>query len=199
MLKLLLTAFCCHADNFLKIYVDWYITLSLSCQNGIKSCHKVYSSESIFLYAMFQFVKKEEPQPEPPAEEAPREGGYQVALDSDLYDEEIIGEFTRMRDHYESRLEALESHFAEASAIAKERHFDNLVDSLGHVDLFGATDKETAQEKQRREDLFVEVETYLRGREALGRPAELNDTILSRIARSLFTEELGKKELKKQK
>jgi hypothetical protein len=141
-----------------------------------------------------QFVKKEEP--ELPKEEAPRDGQYQVSLDPDLYDEEIIGEFSRMREHYESRLEALESHFAEADAIAKERQFDKFVDSLGHADLFGKTDKETPQEKQRREDLFVEVETYLRGREALGRPAELNETILNRIARSLFAGELGKKELK---
>lgn len=143
-----------------------------------------------------KFVKKEEPKAEPPKEETRQDGRYQVSLDKDLYDEEIIGEFSRMRDHYESRLEALENHFTEASVIAKERHFDSLVDSLGHADLFGATDKETAQEKQRREDLFVEVETYMRGREALGRPAELNDAILKRIARSLFAEELGKKELK---
>lgn len=143
-----------------------------------------------------KFVKKEAPKADPPKEETPKDGRYQVSLSSDLYDEEIIGEFTRMRDHYESRLEALESHFVEASLTAKERHFDNLVDSLGHADLFGATDKETVQEKQRREDLFVEVETYLRGRNALGRPAELNETILRRIARSLFAEEIGKKELK---
>jgi hypothetical protein len=143
-----------------------------------------------------QFAKKEEPKAEPPKEETPKDGRYQVSLSADLYDEEIIGEFTRMRDHYESRLEAMESRFAETDAVAKERHFDSLVDSLGHADLFGATNKETAQEKQRRADLFDEVETYLAGRKALGRPAELNETIVNRIARSLFGEELRKKELK---
>ena len=54
-----------------------------------------------------QFVKKEEPKPEPPKKETSHDGRYQVSLSPDLYDEEIIGEFTRMRDHYESRLEAL--------------------------------------------------------------------------------------------
>ena len=97
----------------------------------------------------------------------------------------------------EERLIAADTRFAEADAQAKERHFDNLVDSLGHADLFGKTDKETPKEKERRQDLFVEVETYLRGREVLGRPAELNDTVVNRIARSLFAEELGKKDLKK--
>ena len=143
-----------------------------------------------------QFVKKEEPKAEPPKEQAPREGRYEVQLDPLVYDEGIVDELTRMRDHYESRLEVLESHFAEAAVVAKERHFDNLVDSLGHADLFGTTDKETPEEKQRREDLFVEVETYLLGRKALGRPTELNAAIINRFARSLFAEKLSKKELK---
>jgi hypothetical protein len=59
-----------------------------------------------------KFVKKETVTV--PKEETPKDGRYQVSLSPDLYDEEIIGEFTRMRDHYESRLEVLESHFAEA-------------------------------------------------------------------------------------
>lgn len=150
-----------------------------------------------------RFEKKPKAE-DPPAETVKAvEGRYEIALNKDVYDDEIVGEFTRLRDHYDSRLSAMaerlqayEERFADADAIAKERHFDSLVDSLGHADLFGTTDKETAQEKQRREDLFVEVETYLRGREALGRPAELNDTILNRIARSLFAEELGKKDIK---
>lgn len=143
-----------------------------------------------------QFVKQEKPKADPPKEETPRNGRYEVSLSKDIYDEEIISEFTRMRDHYESRLEVLESHFAEASAVSKERRFDSLVDSLGHADLFGATDKETAEEKQRREDLFVEVETYLAGRKTLGRPAELNESIVNRIAKSLFADEIRKKEIK---
>lgn len=145
-----------------------------------------------------QFVKQEKPTADQPKEEAPKDGRYQIALSPDLYDEEIIGEFSRMRDHYESRLEVLESFYKESNAIAKERQFDSLVDSLGHADLFGATNKETDQEKQRRSDLFDEVETYLAGRVALGRPAELNATVINRIARSLFAEELRKKELKQQ-
>jgi len=149
-----------------------------------------------------KFVKQEAPKAEPPKEAAPQDGRYQVALENeDIWDEDIASGVkklaTGLRDHFDSRLEALEAYFAEQRVVAKERHFDSLVDSLGHPDLFGATDKETAQEKQRREDLFVEVETYLKGREALGRPAAMNDAIISRIARSLFSEELGKKELKK--
>ena len=145
-----------------------------------------------------QFVKKEEPPTDQAKEETPDDGRYKVSLNAELYDEEIIGELTRMSDHYESRLAALESHLTEANAVATERQFDRLVDSLGHADLFGTTDKESVQEKERRESLFEEVETYLAGRKALGRPAELNDTVVRRIAHSLFNEELSKKLLKQQ-
>jgi hypothetical protein len=143
-----------------------------------------------------QFVKQGKPKTEPLEERSPKDGAYKVSLDADIYDDGIISELTRMNDHYASRLEAIEARYAEASVISQERHFDSLVDSLGHADLFGATDKETAEEKQRREDLFVEVETYLAGRKALGRPAELNEIIVNRIAKSLFADELRKKELK---
>mgnify|MGYP006921385768 CR=1 FL=1 len=145
-----------------------------------------------------QFAKKEEPTAEQAKEETPKDGRYKVSLNAELYDEEIIGELTRMSDHYESRLAKLESHLTEANAVATERHFDRLVDSLGHADLFGTTDKESVQEKERRESLFEEVETYLAGRAAVGRPVELNDTIVRRIAHSLFNEELSKKLIKQQ-
>ena len=148
-----------------------------------------------------RFAKKEAPDADDPPAKRKVEGRYEFK--ADIYDEDLEEDLKGFRDYADSRvaaleerLQAYEERFAEADAVAKERHFDNMVDSLGHADLFGVTDKETAQEKQRREDLFVEVETYLRGRESLGRPAELNDTILNRIARSLFAEELGKKELK---
>lgn len=152
-----------------------------------------------------QFAKKDEPKAEPPAK---RDGQYEFKLNTDtIWDEEAAKDLTTaisgLRDHYDSRLALLEerllaseARFEEADAIAKERHFDNLVDSLGHADLFGKTDKETPKEKERRTDLFVEVETYLKGREVLGRPTELTEAVVNRVARSLFADELGKKELK---
>ena len=143
-----------------------------------------------------QFVKKEEPKAEPPKEETQQDGRYKVSLDPDLYDEEIIGEFTRLREHYESRFEALESHFAEASASAEEQRFDNFVDSLGHTDLFGTTGKESDKELERRRDLNVAVKAQMIGLERLGRPAEMSQQLISRVANMAFGEELGKKQLK---
>jgi hypothetical protein len=145
-----------------------------------------------------QFVKKEEPKAALPKEETRQDGRYQVSLDKDEYDEGIIGEFTRMRDHYESRLEALESYFAEASASAEEQRFDSFVDSLGHTDLFGTTGKESEKELERRRDLNVAVKAQLIGLEKLGRPAEMSQQLIARVANMAFGEELGKKLLKQQ-
>lgn len=144
-----------------------------------------------------QFVKKEEAKVAP-TEEAPKDGRYQVSLDPDVYDEEIVSEFNRLRDHYESRFEALEAHFAEAGAIAEEQRFDSFVDSLGHTDLFGVTGKESEKELERRRDLNVAVKAQMIGLAKLGRPAEMSQQLISRVANMAFGEELGKKRLKQQ-
>ena len=104
-----------------------------------------------------QFVKKEEAKSESSTEVAPKSGRYEIALSSDVYDDEIVNEFTRMRDHYESRLEQLESHFMQVSANEEERKFDSYVDSLGHSDLFGKTGSESEQELTRRRDLHLSL------------------------------------------
>lgn len=145
-----------------------------------------------------QFVKKDEPKPDESKEEASKSGRYEVALSKDLYDDEIINEFTRMRDHYESRLAALEGHFAEVSAKAEEQRFDSFVDSLGHTDLFGKTGHESEKELERRRDLHVAVKAQIIGLEKLGRPTELTDQLVARVANMVFADELGKKRLKQQ-
>ena len=139
-----------------------------------------------------QYAKKEEPAEEPPK----TDGRYEVTLDTDIYDDEIVAEFNRMRDHYDSRVAVLESRFAEADALAEEQRFDGFVDSLAHADLFGKTGSESPDELQRRQDLLVAVKAQQIGLEQLGRPTDLNESLVNRVARMVFAEELGKKELK---
>ncbi len=122
--------------------------------------------------------------------------GYEVNLDKEAYDEDLIGEFTRMRDYYEDRVASLESRFAEVDAVAEEQRFDGIVDNLGHADLFGKSGKETKKETERREDLMVAVKAQQIGLEALGRPVDLNESLVNRVAKMVFAEELGKKERK---
>jgi len=131
-----------------------------------------------------------------PKEEQPTEGQYEVGLDKDVYDEELIKEFTRLRDHYESRLSAMETRFEEIDARAEEQLFDSIVDALGHADLFGKTGKESPQELQRRQDLHVAVKAQQIGLQTLGRETALDQSLVNRVARMVFAEELGKKDLK---
>lgn len=125
------------------------------------------------------------------------EGSYQVSLDKDLYDEEIISEFTRMRDHYESRLDALESRFQDVNSMAEEQRFDNLVDTLEFPELFGKTGHESEKELERRQDLLVALKAQMIGLKNLNRPAEMNQNLVSRVARMVYADDMLKKELKK--
>jgi len=137
-----------------------------------------------------------DPLKEEAAKSEPREGRYEVSLDKDAYEEDLIGEFTKLRDHYESRIDALEERFTEADVKAEERMFDGLVDSLGHADLFGKTGKENSKQLQRRQDLIVAVKAQQIGLEALGRGVDLDQSLVNRVARMVFTEDLSKKDLK---
>ena len=138
-----------------------------------------------------------------PKDGKPKEDKYEVSLDPEEFDDRLVGELAKMRDHYESRLEAyesrfstLESRFLQADAKAEEERFDNLVDALGHADLFGKTGSEGPKELQRRQDLIVAVKAQQIGLERLGRPTELNESLVSRVARMVFAEDLAKKDLK---
>ena len=143
-----------------------------------------------------QFEKKEQANSDETKVEPKNSSGYEVSLDPELYDEEVINEFSKIRDHYESRFEALESHFREASASAEEQRFDGLVDSLELADLFGKTGHESKAELERRQDLHVALKAQMIGLENLGRPAELNKNLITRVARMVFADEIEKKELK---
>lgn len=129
-------------------------------------------------------------------ESEPREGAYEIGLDRDIYDDGIVDEFTRLRDHYESRLSALEGRLAEQDAKADELLFDSIVDTLGHSDLFGTTGKENSKQLQRRKDLHVAVKAQQIGLQVLGHAADLDSALINRVARMVFAEELGKKDLK---
>lgn len=172
--------------------------LRLLDKTALQTGRKALAEESPARNEKGQFVKKAEPVSEEPAEETPKEGRYEVQLNKDLYDEEVINEFSRLRDHYESRFEALEAHFTEMSARAEEQQFDTYVDSLGHADLFGKTGSESPAELERRRDLLVQVKAQMIGLEKLGRPTELTDKVVARVANMVFAEELAKKRLKQQ-
>ena len=134
-----------------------------------------------------------------PKKGKPKEGRFEITLPREgenAFHDVLVDQFEAMRDHYESRLELLESRFHEADARAEEERFDHLVDALGHADLFGKTGSESQKELQRRQDLIVAVKAQQIGLERLGRPTELNEALVNRVARMVFAEDLAKKDLK---
>jgi len=144
-----------------------------------------------------QFAKKEEEVKQveqPPAKSG--SGRFEITLTPEQYDEPLVRQLTDMRDHYESRIQVLESHFAKQAAIAEEQQFDSFVDSMGHPDIFGLTGKETATELQRRKDLIVAVKAQRIGLSELGLPSDMSQQLVARVANMVFGEELSKKELK---
>lgn len=123
------------------------------------------------------------------------DGSYKVQLDPDVYDDELVAEFNAMRDHYESRLEALEQRFSEADAQAAEERFDRSVDALEFSALFGKTGEESSDEMNRRKELFEQVTVEQEVLSRLGRKVDYN-ALVQRVARSLFPEEYDKRVIK---
>ena len=132
---------------------------------------------------------------DPPKPLAAEDGRYEVRLDPDIYDEEIVSEFTQLRDYYESRLDALEERFSAADAIAAEQEFDRSVDSLEFSQLFGKTGEESQDELNRRHDLFEHVRIEQDVMARLGRKVEYS-SLVQRVARANFPEEFEKRLLK---
>lgn len=143
-----------------------------------------------------QFVKDAETKKEESVESKNDGDRYEVSLSKELYDDEIVNEFTRMRDHYESRLERLESRLVDQDAKREESQFDGFIDSLGHVEIFGKTGNESKEELKRRQDLHVAVKAQMIGLKELGHKVEFDDKLVARVANMVFAEELGKKRLK---
>jgi hypothetical protein len=135
-----------------------------------------------------------EDKPEPAVEST--EGKYEISLDKDIYDDGLVDELSRMRDHYETRLSKLEARLMEADVAAEEQQFDALVDTLGHSDLFGTTGKENSKQLQRRQDLLVAARAQRIGLQAMGRSVDLDQALVNRVSKMVFAEEIAKKDLK---
>lgn len=151
-----------------------------------------------------QFLKKAEPKAVPKAEEKSEstDGKYEPKLDKAVYDEEIVNEFTRMRDHYESRREeletrfkALEDRFIESDAKAEEQQFDSAIDKLDMPKLFGITGKETPAELKKREEVMAQAKVLQAGYRTFGRNVEMG-SLVSRAAPMVFSSEFDKHNLK---
>ena len=150
------------------------------------------------------FKKKESAEKEAKESAAATSGTYKVQLDPEEFDEGIIKEFDSLRNHYETRLEAMDRRFAAMEQAEQERvqaheqeQFDRLVDSLGHNGLFGESGHETQEQLDNRQKLYSEWEAYQVGLMTLGRKANRNKDTADRLVRMVFSDYVSKQERKK--
>lgn len=126
----------------------------------------------------------------------PVSSSYEIKLDRDLYDEDLVNELTSMRDHYETRVAALERRQAENDAKAESQLFDGIVDGLGHADLFGTSGKESPKQLERRQSLYEASRAQVIGMKVMGRDVQLDQSLVQRVARMAFAEDFKTKDLK---
>ncbi len=146
--------------------------------------------------------------PKPSQQQATNEEpSYKVQLNpEDLDSESVVKEFNGLRDHYEGRIQALNSEirsigerFARLEKVEQQRiaqahleAFDAVVDSLGQVELFGETMKETPAQMENRRKLFAAHHTHLAGLKAMGRQGRTDKAFLDRAARAEFPDHFTK-------
>lgn len=120
-----------------------------------------------------------------------------VSLDPEEFHEDLVDAISSIQEDYDSRIAQLEERFQEVFVKAENQEFDNMVDSLKMPTLFGYTDEESESELSRRRNLHTALKAQLIGLERLGRPAVVNQNLVSRVARMVFAEELAKQDIKK--
>jgi len=144
--------------------------------------------------------KNEEASSEDKAEIA---SDFNIELDAEEFPEEIVDHFTRMRDHYESKLSALEQRvqlaeeqFSSASREAEEGRFDDEIDKLEMSKFFGTTGNESQVQMQRREEV-MELATALQKvlEQQNGRNVKLSN-LVRRVAPAAFPDEFDKQKHK---
>lgn len=135
------------------------------------------------------------PTEKPPKGDGEKAGSYEIRLSKDLYDDDLVDEFTGFRDYVDERLAAIEAHFEREAAFAEEERFDHTVDDLGFAELFGKTGEESKVELGRRQELLEHVRVEQAVLKTIGKQVDYN-ALVRRVARSLFADEYDKKLIK---
>lgn len=141
-----------------------------------------------------RFVKTEDG--EPGSEKEPVSDGYRPNLDTEVFHKDLVEEFRKLSDYYEDRFSKLESRFAEADARAQEEQCDQWIDSLGCPEIFGVTGEESEQELNSRRDVIAFSVAMKNSLAQMGKPVQLDQSLIARAARMAFPEEMAKKEWK---
>lgn len=128
---------------------------------------------------------------------------FNVTLNPEIHDEEIVQNVKGLQDHFHKRLAVLEAELESARArqVVEARtamldKFDMLVDGLDHGDLFGKSGELTQEQHAARAKLWEEMVLLTQGHAVNGKPLALNRGTVMRALNLGFAEQLRTKDRK---
>jgi hypothetical protein len=123
---------------------------------------------------------------------------YSLDLKEEDYDEGIVKEFRKLAGHFEGRIKSLEGLLRQSESRLREteqQQYDTLIDTLGHEDLFGNSEKvRTAEQKKNRSRLLQTVDVLRAGFSAMGREVAVTPSLVKRALNQEFAEKLTAKQ-----
>ena len=128
---------------------------------------------------------------------------YKPALDKEEFDGDLVAEFEKMSEHYESRITELESIvLGNHQSILQERNerfmnqFDSYVDKLGNEDLFGKSSdiKPDTDEWTNRSKLFDAMGQLMAGMNEKGMKDSMSSSLVKRAFSQEFPDALTKEQ-----
>ena len=127
---------------------------------------------------------------------------YDVGLDPDLYDEDVVTEFQKMSHHFEGRILKLEKmlldsedRYNEMLQTSERQQQDVVLDGIGHDDLFGDSSKSISKaQRENREKVLQTVRVLQAGMEALGTEVARTPALIRRAINLEFADKLSEKQ-----
>jgi len=144
-----------------------------------------------------------------PKDPDPEEGDFEVKLDPEEYEEDLISEIKRSHDtllaklqESEARVQSMlderlakqEAQFADADKAAAVQHFDQVVDQLELREIFGTGEQLTDDEFKARSRLWDAAATLIDGMAKNGKSATLSAGLVRRALNMEFADQLKAKE-----
>ena len=130
------------------------------------------------------------------SESTSKESSFEIDLDTDIYDRKLVDTITEMRDHYDGRIERLAELVLTQSHQSQEHQLDRLIEGIEFGELFGKTGAESKVQLARRAEVVESVQAQVLGMEQLGKTLPLTQSLVTRIAHSLFASDFAKRDLK---
>jgi hypothetical protein len=126
--------------------------------------------------------------------------GYKPRLSDEEYDQDVIGEFQNLANHFNGRIQQLEEQLQFAQARSQEAEAaqrEQLIDSLDQPELFGTSESRTEQQQENLQKISDAFEVLRAGKATLGETIVPNRAWFQRALQLEFADQLQKQHRKK--